>query len=176
MTTLVRDRRLFLAYFSSLGLTSTLLPGVLWAKVEEQQPERISKEMLRAAASVAGVQFTEQQFERMLQGVNDNLGKYEEIRKVELDNSVAPPLYFNPIVPGMKIERTKRVFRVSEAPRVSRPQNLEDVAFWPAMHLGELIRTKQVSSVELTERYFGRLKRYNPKLPCALTIIEKLAM
>src|SRR5258708_14526022 len=89
MTTLVRDRRLFLAYFSSLGLTSTLLPGVLWAKVEEEKPARITKEMLRVAASVAGVQFTEQEFERMLQGVNDNLGKYEEIRKVELDNSVA---------------------------------------------------------------------------------------
>src|SRR5260221_240125 len=176
MTTLVRDRRLFLAYFSSLGLTSTLLPGVLWAKVEEEKPARITKEMLRMAASVAGVQFTEAQFERMLQGVNDNLGKYEEIRKVELDNSVAPPLYFNPIVPGMKIERTRRAFRVSEAPKLSRPHNLEEVAFWPAMHLGELIRTKQVSSVELTEMYLGRLKRYNPKLLCAVTITEELAM
>src|SRR5260221_5260621 len=160
MTTLVRDRRLFLAYFSSLGLTSTLLPGVLWAKVEEEKPARITKEMLRMAASVAGVQFTQQQLERMLQGVNDNLGKYEQIREVELDNSVAPPLYFNPIVPGMKIERTKRSFRVSEAPRVSRPQNLEDVAFWSATHLGELIRTRQARSVELTEMYLGRLKRY----------------
>src|SRR5260221_12953536 len=176
MTTLVRDRRLFLAYFSSLGLTSTLLPGVLWAKVEEEKPARITKEMLRMAASVAGVQFTEAQFERMLQGVNDNLGKYEEIRKVELDNSVAPPLYFNPTVPGMKIERTRRAFRVSEAPKLSRPHNLEEVAFWPAMHLDELIRTKQVSSVELTEMYLGRLKRYNPKLLCAVTITEELAM
>src|SRR4030088_1218647 len=139
MTTSARDRRSFLAYFSSLGLTSTLLPGVLWAKVEEQKPARISKEMLRAAAAVAGAQFTEQQFDRMLKGVNENLGKYDEIRKVELDNSVAPPLYFNPIVPGMSIERTKRAFRMSEAPKLSRPQNLEDVAFWPATHLAELI-------------------------------------
>ncbi len=84
--------------------------------------------------------------------------------------------YFNPIVPGMKIERTRRAFRVSEAPKLSRPHNLEEVAFWPAMHLGELIRTKQVSSVELTEMYLGRLKRYNPKLLCAVTITEELAM
>src|SRR5258708_8736259 len=132
--------------------------------------------MLRMAASVAGVQFTEAQFERMLQGVNDNLGKYEEIRKVELDNSVAPPLYFNPIVPGMKIERTRRAFRVSEAPKLSRPHNLEEVAFWPAMHLGELIRTKQVSSVELTEMYLVRLKRSNPKLLSPATLTEKLPL
>src|SRR5258708_39903721 len=113
MTTLVRDRRLFLAYFSSLGLTSTLLPGVLWAKVEEEKPARITKEMLRMAASVAGVQFTEAQFERMLQGVNDNLGKYEEIRKVERDNSLPPPLYFNPILAGMRISRPSRALCVS---------------------------------------------------------------
>jgi Asp-tRNA(Asn)/Glu-tRNA(Gln) amidotransferase A subunit family amidase len=132
--------------------------------------------MLRAAASVAGVQFAEQQFERMLKGVNENLGKYDEIRKVELDNSVAPPLYFNPIVTGMKMDRAKRGFRVSEAPKTSRPKRLEDVAFWPAIHLAELIRTKQVSSVELTEMYLGRLKRYNPKLLCAVTVTEDLAM
>ncbi len=131
MTTLARDRRSFLAYFSSLGLSSTLLPGVLWAKVEEQKPERISKEMLRAAASVAGVQFTEQQFDRMLKEVNENLSKYDEIRKVELDNSVAPPLYFNPIVPGMKIERTKRAFRMSEAPKLSRPRGGSRDCFRP---------------------------------------------
>ena len=28
------DRRSFLGYFSSLGLSSTLFPGVLWAKIE----------------------------------------------------------------------------------------------------------------------------------------------
>jgi len=176
MTTLVRDRRSFLAYFSSLGLSSTLLPGVLWAKVEEEKPERISREMLRAAASVAGVQFTEQQFDRMLKEVNENLSKYEEIRKVELDNSVAPPLHFNPIVPGMKIERTKRAVRMSDAPKLSRPHNLEEVAFWPATHLAVLIRTKQVSSEELTQMYLGRLKRYNAKLLCAVTITEELAL
>jgi Asp-tRNA(Asn)/Glu-tRNA(Gln) amidotransferase A subunit family amidase len=159
MKTSSRDRRSFLAYFSSLGLSSTLLPGVLWA-----------------AASVAGVQFTEQQFERMLKGVNENLGKYDEIRRVELDNNVAPPLYFNPIVTGMKIDRAKRTFRMSEASKLSRPKQLEDVAFWPATHLAELIRKKQVSSVELTEMYLGRLKRYNPKLLCAVTVTEDLAM
>ncbi len=176
MQTLARDRRSFLAYFSSLGLTSTLLPAVLWARVEEQKSARVTIEMLRTAAAVAGVRFTEQELERMLNGVNENLGKYEEIRKVELDNSVAPPLYFNPIVPGMKIDRSKRAFRMSDAPKAARAANLEDVAFWPATHLAELIRTKQVSSVELTEMYLHRLKRYNPKLLCAVTITEDLAM
>ncbi len=132
--------------------------------------------MLRAAAEVAGVQFAEPQLDAMLAGVNENLAKYRNLRKVELDNSVAPPLYFNPIVPGMKIDRTKRAFQMSAPPRVSRPQSLEDAAFWPVTHLAELIRSKQVSSVELTEMYLGRLKRYNPRLLCAVNLTEDLAL
>jgi Asp-tRNA(Asn)/Glu-tRNA(Gln) amidotransferase A subunit family amidase len=175
-TSVLPDRRSFLGYFSSLGLAPTLFPGVLWAKLEEQKPRAITKEMLRTAAAVAGVQFTDPEFDAMLAGVNENLAKYQTLRKVELDNSVAPPLYFNPIVPGMKIDRTQRAFQMSAPPHVARSQNLEDLAFWPATHLAELIRSKQVSSVELTEMYLHRLKRYNPQLLCAVNLTEDLAL
>jgi Asp-tRNA(Asn)/Glu-tRNA(Gln) amidotransferase A subunit family amidase len=174
------DRRSFLAYFSGLGLAPSLLPGVLWGKIEgqkleEQKTATITKEMLRDAAAVAGLTFTDGQLDRILDGVNKNLVRYEDVRKVPLDNSVAPPLHFNPIVPGTKLDRAKRAFRLSTFPRVTRPRNLEAMAFWTVQQLAESIRTKQVSSVELTEMYLDRLKRFNPKLLCAVTITEELA-
>lgn len=172
----MRDRREFLAYFSSLGLTSTLLPGVLWAKAQEKKSAAVTKQMLREAAEVAGLQFTDQQMDQMLEDVNKNVPRYEAIRKVTLDNSVAPPIFFNPIPPGTKIDRTKRAFKKSAPPRVGRPKNLEDVAFWPMTHLAELVRTKQVTSLELTQMYLERLKRYNPKLFCAVTITEEIGL
>jgi Asp-tRNA(Asn)/Glu-tRNA(Gln) amidotransferase A subunit family amidase len=170
------DRRSFLAYFSGLGLASTLFPGVLWGTLQERQSTTVTKEMLRTAAATAGLVFTDQQLDRMLEGVNRNLAGYEELRKIELDNGVAPPLYFNPVVPGMKIDRAKRPFRMSTPPRVTRPGNLEDAAFWSVTQLAELIRTKQVSSVDLTKMYLDRLKRYDPKLSCVVTLTEELAM
>jgi Asp-tRNA(Asn)/Glu-tRNA(Gln) amidotransferase A subunit family amidase len=170
------DRRSFLAYFSALGLSSTLFPGVLWGKLQDKNSPSITKGMLREAACVAGLNFTDQQLDAMLDGVNKNLPRLADLRKVHLDNSVAPPLYFNPMVAGTKIDRTRRPFRRSTPPRVTRPQNLEDVAFWPVTHLSELVRTKQVTSVELTEMYLARLKKYNPKLLCAVTITEDLAL
>jgi Asp-tRNA(Asn)/Glu-tRNA(Gln) amidotransferase A subunit family amidase len=172
----MRDRREFLAYFSRLGLTTTLLPGVLWAKSQEQKAATITKQMLREAAEVAGLEFTDQQMDKMLADVNKNGPRYEAIRKVTLDNSIAPPTFFNPIPPGTKIDRTKRPFKRSAAPKVTRPKNLEDVAFWPVTHLAELIRTKQASSLELTQMYLARLKRYNPKLLCAVTITEEVGL
>jgi len=189
------DRRSFLAYFSSLGLSSTLFPGVLWAKLEgtkaapmigsgrdpadqikQASDTVITKEMLRDAAAVAGLEFTDQQLDKMLAGMNKNLAHYRELRKIPLENTIAPPLYFNPILPGTKIDRTKRPIRMSAPPKVERPTNLEDVAFWQVTQLAELIRTKQATSVELTEMYLARLKKHNSKLLCAVTITSDLAM
>src|SRR5271169_6423723 len=114
----IPDRRSFLAFFSGLGLSSTLFPGVLWAKLETHSsadPPRppITKSMLREAATVAGTSFSDQQLDRMLDGVNKLLPVYNDLRQVQLYNSVAPALYFNPIVPGIKIDRTKRSTRAS---------------------------------------------------------------
>ena len=96
------DRRRFLECFAALGLSSTLFPGVLWAQVQQKQPPRITKDILRDAAAVAGMMFTERELDAMLEAVNRNVARFDEIRKVPFDNSVAPPLYFNPVVPGMK--------------------------------------------------------------------------
>ena len=183
---LTTDRRSFLAYFSSLGLASTLFPGVLWGKLtearlaEEKTSEaaapQLTKDVLREAAAVAGLEFTDEQLDKMLKGVTDNAVKLRDLRKIEIDNSIAPPLYFKPMLPGMKIDRTRRPFRASTAPRVQRPPNIEDVAFWPVTSLSVLIRTRQVTSVELTEMYLARAKRYNPKLKCFVTITDDLAL
>src|SRR5262245_25205421 len=144
------ERRRFLAYFGSLGLSSTLLPGVLWAKLQDAKRSSITREMLRNAAVTAGLTFTDHELDAMLDGVNRSLGRYEQLHRAVLDNSLAPPLYFNPVVPGMKIDRAKRPLRPSRPPRVTRPADLEDVAFWSVVQLAELVRTRQVKSIELT--------------------------
>lgn len=53
------SRRDFLALFAGLGLSSTLLPGVLWAKAQESGARTITKEMLAPAEHISGVHFTD---------------------------------------------------------------------------------------------------------------------
>ena len=81
--------------------------------------------------------------------------------EIHIPNDVSPPFHFSAVVPGIEVDKTRQPFRLSAAPAVKRPANLEDVAFWPVRHLAELVRTKQVTSVELTEMYLARLHRYN---------------
>ena len=170
------NRRAFLAYFSSIGLSATLLPGVLWARLQERKAGRVTVEDVGQAAKVAGLELSEEEKREMVQGVNNNLARYESLRKIPLDNSVPLPMHFNPRVPGMSWKAGKKIFQPTKLPSVRKPANLEDVAFWPVAKLAALIRTRQVKSIELTEMFLARLKKFNPVLNCVVTLTEELAM
>ncbi|MGH9319569.1 MAG: hypothetical protein ACRD21_00560 [Vicinamibacteria bacterium] len=101
-------RRNFLAYFSGLGLSSTLFPGVLWAKMQGSSGATVG--MIAEAANLAGLDLTPSEQEAMLEGVNKNLARYHEIRKTPLPNDVPLPFHFNPLVPGERLDRTASGF------------------------------------------------------------------
>ena len=105
------SRRQFIEYFAGIGLSSTLLPGVLWADMQQLKTQKITKEMLKNAEEIAGLNFTEAQREMMLAGVNQNLHMYDELRQVHLDVSVEPAVRFSPILPGMRFDTERHAFR-----------------------------------------------------------------
>jgi Asp-tRNA(Asn)/Glu-tRNA(Gln) amidotransferase A subunit family amidase len=172
----VKNRRNFLAYCSSVGLSSTLLPGALWAQVQDQKAPKITLAMLKSAEQIAGIEFTDAEREMLLDDVNLNLARTEKLVSYHLDNSVPSSLRFSPVMPGMKFDTVRRPMKMSKPPDVKRPSNLEDVAFWPVTQLASLIRTRQLRSVELTEMYIARLKRYDSKLKFVITLTDELAM
>ncbi len=169
------SRRTFTACLSGLGLSSTLLPETLWAQVQEKQAPKITKEMLQQAEQLAGLEFTDQERDLMLDGLNNYIDTYKKLRTVVLDNSVAPALRFDPVPGGMEFDRQRRPMRISQGRELEVPTNLEEVAFWPVADLAGLIKSRKVSSVELTNMYLARLKRYDPKLQCVITLTEELA-
>ena len=161
-----------MAHFASAGLGTTLAPGVLWARMQDAGAQKVTLEMVTDALELAGIEMTEEERKAMVEGANRNLGNYEEIRKIDIPSDVSPPFHFSSIVPGITVNKTRQPFRMSAAPSVKRPSNLEDVAFWPVRHLAELVRTRQVTSVELTEMYLARLHRYNPVLNNVVTFLD----
>src|SRR5690348_15576897 len=168
------DRRDFMRVFSGLGFAGTLLPGVLWA--EAQGKTEVTKEMIDNAAAIADVKIADDYKQMMLESLNGRTKGYDDIFALHMPNSAAPSLLFDPVLPGMKLNRAKRPMRLS-APAVAAraPKNLEDAAFGSARELAELVRTKKVSATALTEMYLERLKRYDPKLKFVITLTEDRA-
>src|SRR5688572_31153552 len=167
-------RRKFMTHFAGIGLGSTLVPGVVWARMQDQQTQRVTLAMVTEALKLQGIDIPEADRQAMVNGANSALTRYEEVRAMHIPLDVSPPFHFSALAPGIEPNRTRMPFRLSPAPAVKRPANLEDVAFWPVRHLAELIRTRQVKSIELTEMYLARLHKYQPKLNFVVTFLDEL--
>ena len=169
------DRRSFMGYFAGAGLSSTLFPGVLWAKLVAGAD--ITVETIASAEEVAGVHFDAAERELMLDGLKQQEQRIEALHKVSLPNSVSPAIVFDPRPPGKKIAAptTRPMVRSKVTPR-ARNENIEELAFLPVTELSELVRRKRVTSVELTQMYLARLKKYDPVLKCVITLTEDRAL
>jgi Asp-tRNA(Asn)/Glu-tRNA(Gln) amidotransferase A subunit family amidase len=176
MPTLADTRRRFMTHFASIGLGSTLVPGIVWARMQDQGTQRITLAMVTEALKLQGIDLSEADRQAMVNSANQNLSRYEEVRKVHIPLDVSPPFHFSALAPGIIVNKARQPFRLSAPPSVKRPANLEDVAFWPVRHLAELIRTRQVTSLQLTEMYLARLHRYNAKLNNVVTFLDDLGL
>ncbi len=153
----------------------------MFSSLHHPEEMKITVEMIANAEQLIGIEFTDEERQQMLGGINQKVADYEKIRGVKLANTVHPPLYFDPRLPhtiksAEPAEDATRSYTMSDIGDVTRPDNLEDVAFWPVTHLAQLIQSKQVTSVELTEMYLERLKHYNQYLECVITFTDDLAM
>ena len=136
----------------------------------------VTYSMIDDAAAVIGLEFSRAEKDSMVEDLSDLLENYESLRGIEMPNSIVPAFVFNPILPGMVFENKSSKFSHNRPANVERPENLEDVAFWPITKLSELIRTRKVSSVELTNMYLDRLRKYGPLLECVITLTDELAL
>ena len=177
------DRRGFLAACSQAGIASALLPGVLYTLAAQAQetakpetPFKVTDEMLDRAAALAGVPFTADQKKKMLERLAGQRESYDAIRKLKLPNSVAPAFIFDPLPPGATIEAGKVASHWSKAASIAVSSNVEDLAFATVRKLAELVRTRKVTSLALTQMYLARLKRYDSKLHFVVTLTEERAL
>jgi Asp-tRNA(Asn)/Glu-tRNA(Gln) amidotransferase A subunit family amidase len=97
-------------------------------------------------------------------------------RKVALSPSMPPHSNWNPVLPGQKIgpEHDRFVFKFPDPGPL--PAKDEEIAFAPVTQLSRWIRQRKLSSERLTNIYLERLKRFDPKLRCVITLTSDLAI
>ncbi|PYS69274.1 MAG: amidase [Acidobacteria bacterium] len=119
-------------------------------------PPRVTKEMLRNTEKLIGIELTDAQ-------------------EVDVPLDTEPAIAFHPARARKELYAPKAKFRFG---KVELPQfkSVDDLAFATVPQLAELIRTRKISSTELTKMYLARLKRYGPKLLCIVTLTEDLAL
>ena len=152
------------------------LTSILSLTLSAQQKDTISKEDLKIAAKVIGLDFTEPERDSMLRDVRDNYTEYVRMRSLPLNNNVPMSLWQSPVLPGMQFETKQLPVQWNIPVNVNMPINKADLAFYNILQLASLIKNKKITSVELTKFFIERIRKYGDTLQCVISVIEEIAM
>ena len=136
----------------------------------------ITKKNIENAEQIIGLDFSNTERDSMVESLNDQLNNYKKIRELDLKNSIPPAILFNPIPVGFKFPKEQKPVEFSDYSYVKMPSDKNKLAFYSIGELAELIKTKQITSTELTKFFIERLKKYDPSLHCIITITERRAL
>jgi Asp-tRNA(Asn)/Glu-tRNA(Gln) amidotransferase A subunit family amidase len=138
---------------------------------------RVTREQVKGALALLGLEFQEAEIEMMLRRVNTALYNFEGLRKFDISYSTEPAFAFHPGLPDRKPGKGPARFEHTVARSSAKPPgDLEELAYWPVTRLAPLLRSRAVSSTDLTKMYLARMKKYAPKLLCLVTLTEDLAL
>src|SRR5262249_37597473 len=96
------------------------------------------------------------------------------------DNSQSPALIFRPLT-GPNSLPDPRGYRVVTTPKpvsqaVAGPGSDEDLAFASLRQIAGWLRSRKISSLELTRFYLARLRLYDPLLKSVVTFMDEVAL
>ena len=138
---------------------------------------RVTVEMIQQAEWLTGLRLDPEERELMLGRLSDLHAGVDELRAVELDNSVPPALTFDP-TPGRPADLAESgVAEEAVTAEIAAGGRLEDEPLFGGVRvLAAALRRRELTSVELTRRALERIDRYDPQLRCVITRTDELAL
>jgi Asp-tRNA(Asn)/Glu-tRNA(Gln) amidotransferase A subunit family amidase len=166
------SRRQLMKTLAGIGVGSAVFQRAVVAQAPKEGA--LTEEMIQQAEWISGLKLTEAERKALVGRINGSLRSYERLRKVPLPNDVPPAFAFVPS--SAPAERGRGSVEPISNAVPKKPEAGDDLAFLPLTALSQLVRTRAVSSVELTKLYLERLKKYDPALKCVVTLTEELAL
>jgi len=137
---------------------------------------KITDDDVQAAQKLLALDLTEDEIDTLLADVRDNAEDFDLMHQYTLKNEVPPALLFNPLPPGFTLDTssTDPVWNIPA--EVPLPVNRDELAFYSILELASLLKSQQITSVELTQLYLDRIRRYDDTLLSVITVTEELAL
>ncbi len=135
-----------------------------------------TKDMIKNAVSIAGLNFDEKEIELLQDDLEDQVKTFQKNWESNLPNHVSPALVFNPLPQGFRLNTSQTPVQFDDYSNTEMPTSLNDLAYYSIGQLAHLIKTQQITSVDLTNFFLQRLKKENTRLHCVITFTEELAM
>ena len=166
-------RRGLFEALAAAGVGTAVFQRAVSAQAEKAPA--VTPEMIEQAEWVAGLKLSPEERKAVAGLVGGWQDGFRTLRAMQLKNAVPFPLTFNPapwLAPAEKVGKVE----MTEGFAPKKPDSEDDLAFLPVHELAALVRTRAVSSTELTKLYLKRLEKFDAALHCVVTLTEKTAL
>ncbi len=136
----------------------------------------ITDEQVIATEKLFDLNMSASERDSMIGTLESQLSDYRIIHGLSIDNSLPSALWFNPIPAGVSYNMVQVPIDWELPTEVALPDDANKLAFYPLSDLSVLIRTRKISSVDLTRFFIGRLKKFGDTLHCVISLTEERAL
>jgi Asp-tRNA(Asn)/Glu-tRNA(Gln) amidotransferase A subunit family amidase len=150
--------------------------AVFISSVAAAQTKSDSIKQIQEWAKWYDLSFTTAESDSMLENLQELQATYQAMHKTLPKNDISFPFAFQPAPYGTKIPTAQQKINWNIPANVSVPKNRPDLAFYSIPQLASLIKNKKMTSVELTQYFLNRLKKWGDTLECVITLTEDLAL
>ena len=165
---------------SALLVFSSLLLVVILAGCGEEirDPQPVVQSQIKEAESLLGLELTTAERDLMMEDLDEQREAYAGMRRHIPNNRVLPAVRFDPQliwagrphIQGQEDTKVSAWAAFGEPDPVARPADLDDLAFADIAALGQLIRQRRITCLELTDLALDRLEDFGPDLECVITL------
>lgn len=173
------DRRKWLQLCSAVGVGSVAFQRSLAAQAAESG--KITKEMVANAAWISQLELSEEEQDGLVRSLQQMSDGQKSVRAVPLDADVPPALVFSPhdlLPPSISTSQDAKVtYKVT--PVIvdnDMPSDAAEIAFASVAQQAAWLRSKKITSVELTKIYLQRITRYDTVLQAVVERLDESAL
>lgn len=149
---------------------ASLLPFCLEAQ------SNIDTADITKAQKIIALDFTAPERDSMQDELKSNIGNYQKMRGLPIPNSLTYPFAFQPYPAGFRIPQKQQPINWPLPLQTQLPSDKNDWAFLSVAQWAALIKTKKVTSEQITRYFLDRLKKWGDTLECVITLTETLAL
>ncbi|HVK96159.1 MAG TPA: amidase, partial [Flavisolibacter sp.] len=150
--------------------------ALLITTVSFSQNKKDTIRLLQQTASLYNLNFTEAEADSMIGNIVSFKRIYARMHQQLPPNDLTFPFAFQPAPEGFKIPKNQQQVVWDIPANVQLPKNRNDLAFYSIPQLASLIKSKKITSVQLTTFFIERLKKWGDTLESVITLTEDLAL
>ncbi|MBM3966682.1 MAG: amidase, partial [Planctomycetes bacterium] len=166
---------------------ATSLANSLANPTQDPEPKKesdappFSKEMIRNAAWLSRVPLDDDQCQAIASSLNAKHASVQALRSTPIDENTSTAMTFTPWFFAKQGFIAQRGSDPQSQPSYASPkkiafaetlpsfESIDECAFWSVRQLAAGLRAKKFTSVQLTQMYLDRLRKYDPVLNCVVS-------